>query len=157
MPLTLSSNNYRDIGIMVYRTCPEIAARCMTILEKTKPELHDVSLIPQIFRIFCDHNKIKPSDFPCLRKTDNIYMRLVFIAIIIKLYNPEVLNYYSANRVKRSSIRKELAKVLNAQPSWVSQKVKIVCFHLDIYDQFANDVSSAIWVLKSKLNGQIKN
>ena len=151
MLLTLTPKNFRDIGTMVYRTCPEIAARCIRMINKTKPDFQDTSLISQLFTLFCEHNQMNSLTYQALRKTENVYLRMVFIAIIIKLYNPELLTSYSSSRMKKE-LRKEPANLLKTHPTWVSQKVKIVCFHLEIYEQFAEDVSDAIFVLKSKLN-----
>jgi hypothetical protein len=152
----LSPNNFKDIGLMVYRINPEFANRCVNMMAAIKPEFTDISLIPKLFTYFCDHNNISSINSKVLSKTEYVYLRFVFTAIIIKLYNPELICDYPPLAMKRQ-LRKELSKLFNIHPSWVSQKVRVVCFHLKIYEEFENDVITTISVLRHNLNQSLKN
>ena len=57
------------------------------MINKTKPEFDDISLISNLFVLFCEHKKIDPLAYKAVMKKDNVYICLLFIALIIKLYN----------------------------------------------------------------------
>lgn len=139
----LSQTDYRDIGILLYKQSPEVAIACIAAINRVKPQLYKIELIKGLFTQFCEMKDIAGINSTTHNKTEYVYLRHVFIAVIIKLFNPELLSPWHQFRMKRK-LRIELSRVLKTHPTWISQSVNTVCVRLTVYEDFKKDVEEVI-------------
>ena len=139
---TLSSNDYRNIGIMTHQLSPDLALKLLEDLERIKPLRTDISEIPDLFTKFCKLKGIASIDSATRTKKEYVYLRLVFLAIIIKLYNPDVISLSKTKMRRQLAIH--LSKVLKVHRTWISQSVGTVVVRLSVYEDFENDVRKSM-------------
>jgi len=135
---TLSSLDYRNIGIMTHQLSPEIALRLLKSIEDIKPLKKDITQIPDLFTKFCKLKGIASINSATRTKKEYVYLRLVFLAIIIKLYNPDLISLSQTKMRRRLCI--QLSKVLKVHRTWISQSISTVIVRLNVYDDFKSDV-----------------
>jgi len=135
---TLSSLDYRNIGIMTHQLSPEIALRLLKSIEDIQPLKKDITEIPELFTKFCKFKCIASIDSATRTKKEYVYLRLVFLAIIIKLYNPDLISLSQTKMRRRLCI--QLSKVLKVHRTWISQSISTVIVRLNVYDDFKADV-----------------
>lgn len=131
---------------MVYKVSPEIALHMLKQIDGVKPQMDNIHLIPDLFTKFCAHKGIDGINSITHTKTEYVYLRHVFMAVIIKLYNPELLSSIHQFKTKRQ-LCIQIAKVLKAHRSWVSHNINTVVVRLKVYDDFENDVLETIKVI----------
>ncbi|HUS02940.1 MAG TPA: hypothetical protein VMY77_14480 [Chitinophagaceae bacterium] len=165
MKLQLKNDQYRDIGHMLYSISPDMAIKLLDHVEGSPPELRDLSMIPKLFKEYCTFKNIKETDFAvrsfitsrkrhgCVvreKNTPRNIMRLkqVFIAVIINLYNPELLSTYYIKRNKRNRRNRHLAAALNCKPCWISQVIPTIITMLKVYEDFKEEVELSVNHLK---------
>lgn len=141
----ISQQNFRDIGIAVYKMQPNLAQNLLKRVKEVSPACTDLDLIPSMFKKYCQHRECNY----CPKSKKDIYLRHVFIAAIIKLYNPELFTGIHTIKM-RHRLREGLADVLRVDPRWVSQNIPTIIVRLDVYTDFNNDVTSAVEVLQWK-------
>jgi len=107
-------------------------------LEGRKPIKTDIAEIPDLFTKFCKLKCIASIDSATRTKKEYVYLRLVFLAIIIKLYNPDLISLSQTKMRRRLCI--QLSKVLKVHRTWISQSISTVIVRLNVYDDFKNDV-----------------
>jgi hypothetical protein len=132
-PGTLSS-----IGRTVFKMHPELARSIITIIGNTKPSHHDLSQITDFMQVFCHLNDI--IRIPRDSRTGTLYLKHVFLAAIIKLYNPEILTGIHSSKMRRK-LRGKLAGHLDWNPSCVSKCVPVIITRLQVYEDFETDVT----------------
>ncbi len=143
----LTGAEYKAIGIAVARIEPSFAKKCLEAISRVKPKLHDGKLVGELFTQFCAIKGISGIDSKSLSITEYVYLRHVFIAVIIKLFNPELLSPYHPMYMRRG-LRNELSKALNVSCSWLSQTLNTVCVRLSVYEDFKDDVDDVLCKLK---------
>jgi polyphosphate kinase len=143
----LSALNYRDIGIAIYKLDPGIALKLLKDIEEVKPLETNIKKIPVYFDRFCAFKQIDGINCKLHTKTEYVYLRHVFIAVVIKLYNPELLSSIHYFRMKRQ-LRVALSKSMNTHVTWISQSVTTVVTRLKIYEDFRADVDETIAAIK---------
>jgi hypothetical protein len=137
-------DDYKDIGMLLHRISPDITESLHNVLaRRPQPELTDLSIIPKLFTGFCHYKNIDGIDSKKLTKKEYVYLRRVFIGVIIKLYNPDMLTPYGALRVTWN-LSVALAHVLKTHRSWVCESYGIVCTRLKVYPEFEEDVLSTL-------------
>lgn len=143
----LSSLDYRNIGIMLYKLHPETARHVLKQVENTKPLKTDFSEIPELFTRFCKLKGIAGINFSTRTRTKKEYvnLRLIFIGVIIKLYNPELISL-PQTKMKRK-LQAQLSKVLKVNNTWISQSVSTVLVRLNVYEDFSNDVITTMTLI----------
>ena len=135
---TLSSIDYRNIGILTHQLAPDFALRMLQSIEGIQPLKTDITEIPDLFTKFCKLKGIASIDSATRTKKEYVYLRLVFLAIIIKLYNPDLISLSQTKMKRRLCI--QLSKVLKTHRTWISQSVGTVLVRLNVYEDFKNDV-----------------
>ncbi len=145
---------FSSIGKMVYKMQPDLANSLMSILSQTKPDYYDLSLIKHFKKVFCQVRGI--NQIPDGSKTGTLYLRHVFLAAIIKLYNPELLTGIHSYKMKRK-LRSEVAHHLNWNPVCVSQSVPLIITRLTVYEDFEQDVAEVYREFKNYIKGDIAN
>jgi hypothetical protein len=111
-------NNLPDsiLGYKLRVLYPELVKE----LEK-KPRLSDISAIPELIKTYYD-----PAD------------RLVFLAVILNLYDPDVLAGWKRNLCR--GIRSQLAELFDVSPTAISNTVGTAQNYMLIYKNFKDKV-----------------
>lgn len=143
----LTPRNFTDIGVAIYKLHPEMAIRCLKDIERVKPLESNVKKIPDYFNKFCAFKQIDGINCKLHTKTEYVRLRHVFIAVIIKLYNPELLSSIHTFRMKRQ-LRVAIAKTIKTHVTWVSQSLDTVVVRLKVYDDFQQEVRETIEAIR---------
>lgn len=138
----ISQKDFKDIGIGLYKIEPAIATRILSMIVKIKPERTQLNEIQPMFMHFCKYMNYEYGNI-LNHKKRTIYIKYVFIAVIIKIYNPELITGYHLPNMKRN-LRCKLSSVLHMNASWISQKIPMILLWLNIYENFSNDVNGAL-------------
>lgn len=145
--MNLKPEDFKEIGIAVHRIYPRETAALIRHLRSVKAQENDIKKIPEFFSKFCVYKNIDGINSKTHTKTEYVYLRYVFMAAIIKMYNPELLSPIHQFRMRRD-LRINLARVFKTQPAWVSQSISTVCMHMKIYPAFKDDVIKTLGVIR---------
>ncbi len=118
----MAETNYEILGRKVKMLYPEIAEKLIS-----KPVLSDIEKIPDIF-CTCHFNQ----------NTDH-KTKLFFIAVILKLYDPDVLAGYKRNLSK--GIRGRIAVLFGSSETAISNNIKTVRDYYSVLRWFYSDVN----------------
>lgn len=121
--------NYSQLGKSLVEKHPDLARK---LIESSRPAFNNFQLIPQIREIYDRY-----IDPPATTK-DRTYYRLVFIAIIVRLYDPEALA--SRKKYMRAGLRKHLAETLQLSKGRISNLFQMVRDYTSIYPSFVRKV-----------------
>ena len=129
--------NYEILVRKVKKHYPHIYEELILI-----PEVMDFNYINTVFDYFVSIGK-NPRKIG-----DN---KLIFIAVIVKLYDPDVFSGDKKNL--RNGLRAKLAMVLHSEPSTISHGLKTSKNYFEIYVLFREEVNTIICALHSKFKG----
>jgi len=124
--------NYELIGRKIVAKYPLLAKEIMDEF-LTNPHFDDLSTITDIHARF---SEIVPPYDTCSACTE---YRLLFIAIIVKLYDPDY--FYGFRRNIRCNLRKAFAELYQCNPTTISHNLKSVRNYNDVYPEFRYKVS----------------
>ena len=113
--------NFDVLGKKLLQQYPYIANQLII-----QPKLTSTSLIPDIHDLFEEQFKTNQRD-----------KQLVFICVIVRLYDPDALEGY---KPLKKGLRKILSETLNLYPTQISHHLQKVRDYLPIYADFANHV-----------------
>lgn len=133
----LSAETFSSIGRLVYQMKPDLANYLVQVIDETKPEHDELKHVRNFMVIYCKMKGIP--QIPKDSRTASLYLKHVFIAAIIKIYNPEILTGIHSTRM-RSFLRKQLATILEMNPNCISNVVPTIIKRMDIYLEFKTDV-----------------
>lgn len=115
------------IGYKLRALYPELAK------ELTSSQmLADLSLIPTIYET---HFKNAPKS-----EDERFNGRLIFVGVILKLYDPDTLEGWKRNMVK--GIRNQLAGIIGVTPTAISNHIGTVQNYMLIYQKFKDKVEN---------------
>jgi hypothetical protein len=134
--------DYAVLGRKVLKTYPFLAKELITI-----PDIDDLSMIDQLHIEYCDIQATP------LSKSKSTYQRLVFIATILKLYDPDSFEF---KKNMKNGLRKQLSITLQCKPTIISDSFKTVRNYLSIYPDFTNEVAYIYSKLKMYADGNCK-
>ncbi len=147
---------YKELGRFICKHQPTLAYKIIRIIHNAVPAYKDLDLIPGLFDTFCSFKNLQPADVVGIGKPRNIIVvRYTFIAVAIKLYNPEILSGVSSSQFLKRKLREQLAKTLKCNPQWISQKIPEITLHLEIYADFIEDVFLCVQHLKNNRSDKV--
>jgi hypothetical protein len=130
---------------------PNQAGKIVEYLQKEQPALIEDAIkqvekpeayyqffitIPEIFEKFCQKRNLKKQDIKGKRiSRENIQERLLFIAVILKLYSPAIFKTTVSYSVE-DGLRHNLYGLLHCNKEWISQQVDGIG---RLYNQRFND------------------
>ena len=130
------------LGKKVLKKYPFMAKELITI-----PDISDLDLIPSLYTEYCE---IQANP---ITKAEITHQRLIFIAAIVKLYDPDFFEGFKKNM--KNGLRQKLSETLCCKPSTVSNSWKTVTNYLSIYPDFNNELAYIYSELKKyAANGQ---
>lgn len=144
----LSEETFSSIGRLVYRFKPELANYLATVIDETKPEHAELKHIRNFMVIYCKMKGLP--QIPKDSRASSLYLKHVFIAAIIKIYNPEILTGIHSTRM-RMFLRKRLASILEMNPNCISNVVPTIVKRMDIYLDFKTDVNETYLAFHNSL------
>lgn len=101
--------------------------------ELTEPMLTDLDMIPVLYRWFTEI--IAKRD--CPPRPESVTQRKKFLYIVLSLYSPSAL----AGGKMKSGLREKVGEVWGLHgKSAVSDNLKNLVFHCQIYDEFKQDI-----------------
>ncbi len=118
--------DYSILGRKLEKLYPYLAKELLTI-----PDLDDLELIDCLYTEYCSI-QAKPQS-----KGQQTNQRLIFIASVIKLYDPDYFKYKS--NIK-NGLRKKLSDILVCDPTQISHSIADVKNYLTIYHDFKDEV-----------------
>jgi hypothetical protein len=116
------------------------------IFEPPAPVIIYLTKLPEILVEFCSNKGIKPDELKGNNR--NRPEKKIFIAVVLRLYNPELLTGIHSDRMK-DNLRKELSGILEWNEECVSQVVNDIRTFLNptktfkAYEGFRNEVNEA--------------
>lgn len=119
--------DYALLGRKVYKLYPYLAAELMII-----PDLKDLGEIESLYAEYCS---IQSDPTAKGQQTNH---RMVFIAAILKLYDPDVLE---VKKPMKNGLRHRLSKVIGCHHTVISHNCEIVRNYISIYPDFRNEVA----------------
>lgn len=132
--------DYATLGRKVYKIYPFIAKELITI-----PEISDLESISPLF------GEYKRIQLPPVGKNQVTDFRLIFVAVILRLYDPDVFEF---DKNMKAGLRTKLSEVLQCEGSLISHNFRIVKDYINIYPKFRNDVAYVYAeLLKAYTNG----
>lgn len=117
--------NYEILGKKLVEKYPVIAKELIA-----QPLIYDLSKLDSIKQIIY-------SDPILLNKTQS-EKKEYFVAVTLKLYDPDHLNGY---KKIRKGLRREITNLFNCSPSLISNLSKKVTILLTVYKDFENEVN----------------
>jgi len=132
--------NYKLVYLKLKERYPEIAKE----LVPDQPPMHALEML-EAFTIFCKVKGIRSLSIPEGRTE----MRDLFLAVLIKLYDPEYLLH---KKKLRKGLRPKMASLLRSQESIISYNLTNVKNYLMIYKDFREEVDNIYCRIKSNLN-----
>ena len=120
--------NYELIGRKLVARYPFIAKELMD-----HSAFEDLEVIPDIFKRF--HVLVPPAR----NKKESTEHRLLFIATIVMMYDPDYFDGFKRNIL--CNLRKVFAKVFDCDPTQISHNLKSVKNYHDVYPEFRYKVS----------------
>lgn len=121
--------NYSQLGRSLVKKHPDLAKE---LIESSKPVFDNFDLIP-ILRDIYDQYTDQPE---CTKETTEY--RLIFIAVIIRLYDPDAIG--NGKRYMRAGLRIKLSETLELSPCRISNLFQMVRDYFHIYSSFTNRV-----------------
>lgn len=134
--------NYKLIYLKLKQRYPEVAKE----LEPDQLPVMDVFEMLKAFTVFCTAKGIFYLSIPEGRTE----VRDLFIAVFVKLYDPE---YFLCKKKLRKGLRPKIAYFLNCSESIISYNLSNVKNYLSIYKDFSNEVDFIYNKIKSELHG----
>jgi len=127
--------NYAQIGKAVKMFYPEMLKEITPRLTKPEPVFIHTILLPALLKRFCELKEISESsvvDASFDRDTNEV--KFLFIAVVIKLYNPDLLTGLHSD-IMRPTLARELSAVLKAGRTWISQQTNDIKWRLNPYKE----------------------
>lgn len=134
--------DYSILGRKLEKLYPYLAKELLTI-----PDLDDLELIDCLYTEYCSI-QAKPQS-----KGQQTNLRLIFIASIIKLYDPDALEF---RKNMKNGLRQKLSDTLHCHPTLISDNFTTVRNYLSIYPDFSNEVAYIYHELKMYAYGRDK-
>ncbi len=137
------------------------------VLEEIKPKLAapqpvfvHAKLLPALLKRFCELKGITEQSVIGIRQgkemlTTTVKNKTLFIAVIVKLYDPQLLTFIHTKNLK-DNLRKDLSKLLKTHPTWISQIINHIRQYLNphkslpAYDDFKNEVNKIAKVFEQE-------
>lgn len=135
--------NYSLIGRKLCKVYPHLAFELMTV-----PDLKDLNMIQDLYKEYCSIQSAAKD------KNGRVYLSLIFIAAVIRLYDPD---WFAYGKSVRKGLRIELASVLGCEGSLISHNLTNVKNFMRIYSDFRNEVSYVYGQLKVYASGTDQN
>lgn len=120
--------NYYQIGKRLTLLYPDLAR---TLVQQETPRMNLDSRLPEIYKKYQSYRSIPTT------KKEQTHQKMEFVAIIVMHVDHDAL--YTDKPLSKG-IRPMLAKVLCCKPCEISNSLKIVRNHLDIYKDFQQAV-----------------
>lgn len=132
-----------------------------TVLEDIKPKMirpvpvltHTI-LLPALLTKFCELKEVKEKDVVGIWKgSENVQLKTLFIAVIINLYDPELLTGIHSDSM-RDHLSQELSGLLKTQRTFISQITENVKVFLNphrplpAYEDFKSEANKISKVLE---------
>ncbi len=115
--------NYQILGRKFYVLYPELAGKH---INESEPILTDINLIDEIF-----HEHFSKAKF-------NYQTRLTFIAVVLKLYDPDMLGGWKTKLC--IGVRSRLSQLAGVRDEAISNNLRIVRNYYEIYKGFKEKV-----------------
>jgi hypothetical protein len=133
--------DFAILGKKVLKNYPFMANELIAI-----PDVFELELIPCFYD---EYNSIQADPE---NKHEVIRHRIIFIAAIVKLYDPDYYDGYKKNM--KNGLRKQLSDTLNCKPSTISDSYKTVKDYMSIYPDYNDEVAYIYSELKKyAING----
>jgi len=137
----LSKHEYAKLGMMLVSENPSIANELLSIKYSTPTET-DVSLIHKFYSKYCE---LKPlPHFRC----DRYDFRLLFIACMVKTYEPSLFEIKNQIGYIKKGVVMELSLAFNSDQGNISRCVRKSIMAYKIYPAFNDEVKRITEVLK---------
>lgn len=127
---------------VLYREFPDLAKQVDAKIREKIPAstFTDLSQISGVIAYFCDEATMSISDLRNERKIrNNSHSRKILFALIMKLYEPELLNLV-VDRCINQRISKQLQTCIVVSRKTVSYDMRIAKRYYHIYSDFKNQV-----------------
>ncbi len=131
--------DYSILGRKLVKLYPYLAKELLTI-----PDLTDLVLIDDLYSEYCSIQS-EPQT-----KSQQTNHRIVFIAAIIKLFDPDALEY---RKNMKNGLRQKLSSTLHCHPTIISDNFTNVRNYIKIYPDFSNEVAYIYHELKMYADG----
>lgn len=133
------------------KTNPGLIKEAAEQVEKPHADFDYFFILERTLHNFCKKKNIEPESI-IGKKIGNqgMWDRTIFMAVIFKLYSPEVFTgYYNLT----DNLRKELAGMLECHQTWISQQVAgIVSYmHEKNYTEFREQVNGYVSLIKNEI------
>lgn len=155
MQAALGKKELQLLGKLLIRDHPEIASNLYAVHCQPQPTETDLSKIPALFHKFCKIKGISPDectpDTYCPGKCTGKHFRLLFVAVALHLYKPEIFNQPTGSFVIFGGFCITLTRLFNYQSrSKVSEIVREAVSWEKHYDDFRAEVERITELLKEK-------
>jgi hypothetical protein len=129
---------------------PDVLEEAKEIIKLPEATIHYFFVLPRILRLFCEFKKIADASFIGNHiSRAGVGTRTTFIAIIYKLYNPEIYTpYYDKSK---DNLRNELSGMLQCNPATISQALDSIPVQLKAYEEFRNEVETFVDYVRGKM------
>lgn len=154
MPAATNSAHVKEVynALRIFR--PDILKEIEPKLVKPQPIFVHVTLLPALLKRFCELKEFPLQSIIGINKGSRASdLKVLFIAVVIKLYDPQTLTGIHSDSVK-NSLTEELAGLLKTDRTWISQKTTDIRSYLNPYKalaahkDFKNEVNKLSKVLE---------
>ncbi len=135
---------YKRVGFTVQKMYPGVCAGIIRLVNQ-EPVFTDMTLIPALYKQFKNITTSQSKD---------VYRKLVFIAVIVKLYDPVYFSEINFFFLK-TGLSMYLKKEFKCSRASISKSLPVIKLHLNVYDEFRYDVEIAYHKLKSKISESV--
>lgn len=138
---------------------PKIVNEAVQQIEKPEADFNFFFTLLQVFHKFCEKKDVSMEYIKGEEKGNkHVWDRTVLLAIVFKLYSPEVFikpeGYKEHCYNLRNGLREELAGMLECHPTWISQRVGsiVVWMEKDNYTEFRTQVNDFVQYMKHEIH-----
>ena len=143
------TKQYALIGRRLEHENPMLFSQLYAFFSHPPPEERPLAQIDTYLKAFCLYKGITPPDITGpVYKSGKVYIRRIFIAVILKLYHHQ--NYISPLKglQVRDGVTEQLAKTLLQKRSNMSTMVRQVIEWARIYTDFKTEVDSITQIIR---------
>ncbi|MCW3108473.1 MAG: hypothetical protein JWQ09_2979 [Segetibacter sp.] len=148
------------IGRAIKILKPDVLEEIKPLLIRPLPILIHFTLLPALLLRFCELNNVFEKEVVGIwQGKDSKEHKTMFIAVVLKLYNPDLLTGIHVD-VMRASLARELSGVLKVDRSWISQQVGDIKTYLapyrplKAYEEFRKEAEELARVLEVEFKHQ---